>query len=1058
MKKPVFMILFLTVSLLSSAEFTKGTFIKPRPNEVVNGVRASFKSNFPAGKKHHRTTYYLDTEFVRQMLNPPEKPLNISLTLFEPNSGLHFLSGVADYEDGSQSIVTIPVYVQSKGNVPKDLPELTRLAEQIMPAYLRCRRNELEYGAMVNVLGKPKMVQPVSELNGKPRTTAAFLEYLELLKRSNSEMEKFIRENQEEYRRRSAQWKGLKSRFNEILDRHGYNGRYYLNSYTRGTPEMRFLIKHGVNFFFPYPNSAFQSSLLGMAAEGKYYPVVLRLSRLPSGKDYDRKKFPDQRHRIRGDFTREEYRLLAQRYPENIMGSLSEWGWNQHWACYNAPRRPTDRLDAEQLMIDSMRQYLDFWLPGIPVFSWDNFGVPGIQYEGGVDLFLIQLFRGENIDMATASLRGDSKAYGKRFAVSSTELSWLPSHLDWGLVNNGNKKTLGGIYHVTGNIYDATRQNNKPNYAPEEVWRLYKYSFISGASVIGHENGYFKPLADRFISYMKRHPAIGFPENRIAVMRGQGDSTTIAVRGDDARNYGSEMVYERDFYNAADVPGCRGLSDWGYNSHLRDYNLMNIFFPDFGNAIYNRRQFTGSPFGAIDILYGRAPLRKEQYDLALVVSVNIMEKKQIAKFKKFVADGGLLILNLEQCKGRRRTFDPDTLDFLKEVCGIVPGKVLPESDDTVIWNGRTYPAPAMILNQVGPGKAEILAVNRAGLPVCLKHRYGKGMVYLTLSQWHWRMPIAFMNDLLRDLCKNQNLYLKFSRNNKYISSFVNRLKNGKGVIAAVFNNQHDHTAQQHYRRLCKHERLALPGTSSRHWHIQLKDDTPKILPFDFGKPFDFSKYDEVIMNLRADGRKPGGSFNIAFYDADGRKATWKHGIALVSRMVGSEGQWFFKGISPQLLKPRTGISGGHFGKNMSFDSGFDWTRVAKMEFILARGQGNPALDYDLYLKDFQLQNLFWKQTKDYQRPSMPFQDTLIMDVKPFGLSPEETVVYSCGEWWQPVRIPHQVKNGEIVFDADIQGDFGEYLFCRKGDVDFQEQMIQSGKLPPEHKNWRDVWK
>lgn len=993
-----------------------------------NDIRIVTKVTPAPTKKIKETAYMVGTIHSRVTTAAPERPFHIFLGGFKKD--LQILNVVITFEDGSFINDSVAIFLQCppRKNVEgffKDRKKLALFMNEVFTAYFKNRKLDLKAGAMANVLKKKFAWKVMGEINDVPMTEKAMRGYLADLKKQNLLMEKFIASNAKAYAIADKKWVNTAEKdLASFLRKNGHKGRYYLNHVSQGLREMRPQLKKGVHFHFAYPHNTKMLHLQGLEAEKNNGVVLGFLSRIPHPKH--RKDFPKYRYQNHGDHTKEEMRLLSQRFGSRVMFHIDEWGGQQDWALHAGPRIPKDRLDCEQLFIDSQREFLKYWLPkGNVVFAWDNLGVPGLQYEGGVDIFLTQIYRGHHMGITLASHRGDAKAYKKPFAISVTEGSWLAAALDWGLADGENLNTFGGLGQATSR-WLAIGDRYKPCYDRVDYNKAYLYSFISGATVVGHEGWGVYDTAYPYIEFLKKHPAIGFPLNRIAVIRGLGGGTRIAPPGDDARATGATAVFVADMTALRDKKGFTDISEWGYNSHLQDYGLMNIFYPGFGNADHTRKQFTAAPYGPIDLLHGRAPLSRKDHDFAMVISVNIMTKDQISKLTKFVKDGGTLLINIEQCKGVERSFNKETLAFLKDVCGVMVGATLPEKDCKVIYGKKVTPAPAMILTKVTPLKGtKVKITDGSKNPLLLERKVGKGKLLLTTSQWHWRIPRSVMEEVVKEAAANVPCYVKAQNNADSMEFFANKLEDGSGAVVSLFNHKVNHTALQHFRKIYRNEKAVLPGTARKKYHILLPDNKDKSIAFTFPKGLNFRKYDEFLMKARVDGRKPGGSCNFIFTDHAGRKRTWRSGQTPVMRMEGKEGDFFTRWMSPA-HKNYSNVA------RLIGDKDFNWKDVRKVEIVFNRGKTNPALDFYFHLEELALLNLYWKEKLPYKRAHIPFVSTLEVDCKAMGIDPGKIkAVYSCGGNWDPQKIPFERKGNKILFKGYLNGDFGQYLLSRK---------------------------
>lgn len=254
--------------------------------------------------------------------------------------------------------------------------------------------------------------------------------------------------------------------------------------------------------------------------------------------------------------------------------------------------------------------------------------------------------------------------------------------------------------------------------------------------------------------------------------------------------------------------------------------------------------------------------------------------------------------------------------------------------------------------------------------------------------------------------------------NQYVEALACKFADGKGASVALFNHQVDHTAEQHYRKMYKHDEMILPGTADKVYDMNLTDKDESVLSFDFENPVDFKKYDEFVMSCRADGDMPGGGIWPAFFDESGKKAWWPAGQTRIGQITGK--RWFERRMTPHYPNySNIGV--------IKADDGFDWRRIKRIDLTLKRGKYNPPLRYKFHLKKLSLLNLLTDQKLEVKRENIPYKGKVEAEAALLGLDPEKTKVYAADISMNLLPVPAEIKDGKICFDAQVDGDWKEYL-------------------------------
>jgi hypothetical protein len=268
-----------------------------------------------------------------------------------------------------------------------------------------------------------------------------------------------------------------------------------------------------------------------------------------------------------------------------------------------------------------------------------------------------------------------------------------------------------------------------------------------------------RDMTREFLRFVKTHPRKGRPMRSIAFFEGRYAAPFNGFICGTEQDPGYS-VWGKFGNNSP---------EWGHGQPEKCRHLLDVLMP--GASVQPLRQrfdkrrffFSGTPYGDFD----QAPVEASQdylnqYSLILNLGWNTMIEEDYEKLKNYVAQGGALFTGLPQFSSHvKRDFLKDMEDLslwnngdLSELCGV---KVSGKSGKVYkgVWNaaGReklTIPELSRIPNdspdEDGPcflaelelQGAEIVVWDGAsGMPLIVRHKYGKGEVYLICA---WAYP------------------------------------------------------------------------------------------------------------------------------------------------------------------------------------------------------------------------------------------------------------------------------------------------------------------------------
>ncbi len=281
------------------------------------------------------------------------------------------------------------------------------------------------------------------------------------------------------------------------------------------------------------------------------------------------------------------------------------------------------RLQAEQELIETITdrmQLAEFKEKGARIFLQENVIGYAAANTSYCDVFVSKIFNAPNTELMTGLARGMQKTYD------------IPA---WGL------------------WVDTWREWVKPpaDFTPNDVERALYEGLFYGAKYFFFEQGNFFGTLDR-----------DWPRKYIIL----DEDGTLSEYGKVIQRFyaflrnGRNMGHQQPDYSPsiAVMIGQSGWSsrgpDWGFWGQSErqgdfDYTLLNMFFPGIGDNWHigdalNGKEFTGLPFGMVDIITVYAPPSVlEQYDVIVGLGWSLMTDSIASNIEDYVEDGGVFL-------------------------------------------------------------------------------------------------------------------------------------------------------------------------------------------------------------------------------------------------------------------------------------------------------------------------------------------------------------------------------------------------------------------------------
>ncbi|MBI4242722.1 MAG: hypothetical protein HY606_01415, partial [Planctomycetes bacterium] len=257
-----------------------------------------------------------------------------------------------------------------------------------------------------------------------------------------------------------------------------------------------------------------------------------------------------------------------------------------------------------------------------------------------------------------------------------------------------------------------------------------------------------------------------------------------------------------------------------YGKEDMDYVYLSLFYPDFSdNAALTKMLWTGTPYGAVDIIYPGMKLEDmERYNSIIFFGYNRMDSVRadfINDLMKYVRDGGVVLLSIDQLKGVK---DELNLDNSENFIGT---KAFPDKMEIKDYIEVTEETPFRIdkkrysiapirefyrgekenpwVYKVTPVEAKVIARDSRGIPILLYNKYGKGYIIfftsptLSMISGEKGKPFErskFVEDIIDKVCRYKDIPVEISPKNDNVEFLLSR-KGDKEATIFIMNHGPD---------------------------------------------------------------------------------------------------------------------------------------------------------------------------------------------------------------------------------------------------------------------------
>lgn len=326
-------------------------------------------------------------------------------------------------------------------------------------------------------------------------------------------------------------------------------------------------------------------------------------------------------------------------------------------------------------------------------------------YQAGVEVCGAELMYGP-VEVILSALRGASIAYDRDVFTAHLAVQWGTTPHD---SESHFRRFRLALYisYLQGCRHINTEEGF---YRMEE---LFAESDRFSPSCVGHAD-----VQREFLRFVETHSRRGTMVSPAALLHGANDAWVCFTR----RNAWSQEGEK-----------------WKFDTPEESWDLIRVFYPDsLLDAIYRhpcpdapQGYYTRTPYGTVDILPVEASVEKyRRYSHMAFLGFNTAEENHVDKLCEYVREGGKLLLGWchlytdtdrdDAIRGIPHPIDAERLTgvqlkgFLPEKDGVSVGEI----ESAECGSGPVYGANVEVLRE------------KDGQPVLIRHRLGKGEVYL----------------------------------------------------------------------------------------------------------------------------------------------------------------------------------------------------------------------------------------------------------------------------------------------------------------------------------------
>ena len=461
-------------------------------------------------------------------------------------------------------------------------------------------------------------------------------------------------------------------------------------------------------------------------------------------------------------------------------GELFQAAWLHELAAinyYRIVRERTSRLGKAEAYVELLGKFIrDIELPPGKLLAANQDWLVnyGLDYEAGVDAVLPEtLFGLDNVELCMAQTRGMARSFGRWCGGDTARYS--PS-----------------VPPTARYRRDGSTEPEKIDFAwwkTSDVHKAFIHHYYSGADILRGQSEWpaRRPedgqLFDRFLRLVEKSPRAGNVVSRIAIVRSKGDyweGASLAGKGARLSRYRPAA--------------------WTKQEEM-DFLYLNVFFPGFSDDGYTaRRYWTGTPHGAIDVIYPSIPLEAMKgYDVLVFMGFHRMDSVRgdfLADLTRYVEAGGRVLLAADHLRMSDGKFAP--APAMRKLVGVellektrpIAGPIRIVEQELARFPKGSYDLPPVlqepVAHEVAASGAVAIAKDATGVPLVLGNRLGKGCALLLTTPTLSTLPpagrSAFVRDLVNAAARSARQPVTISPACDHVESILGKSRDGRAVV------------------------------------------------------------------------------------------------------------------------------------------------------------------------------------------------------------------------------------------------------------------------------------
>lgn len=388
-----------------------------------------------------------------------------------------------------------------------------------------------------------------------------------------------------------------------------------------------------------------------------------------------------------------------------------------------------DRTEAAKKASGAPDRVQMIWEPFPPALTTAH------EYERGRDILVLKNEEDPQYNVMMAMARGAGRSFGKSFGFY-----WEQTHYPFPSIEFKLQACL--LYYFSGGSWIGAEAEEAPSFADGIVaeWVM----------------PYVKALRFAMV-----HPARGTPVVPIGICWGYGDRWWAPYSPfGQMDTFVRSISYDHATRTFKCEPSFVKRLDWmpedprqwrfettghlgyfaGHVKELQGYDLLDVFFPKFGDAFTSRiaRLLTGTPFGPLDFTYVDAASEEtlRSYGMAAFLGQAAIRPEIERKLLSAAQSGTTVVIGAQHLRDGAKSLSAFDIEIPAGEPSAVDGTVAGTAEffrgaSTGRFSGRLYHPRLDGWEPV----AWVNVLNAQRSPLVVRKHVGKGAIYLYLGEW-----------------------------------------------------------------------------------------------------------------------------------------------------------------------------------------------------------------------------------------------------------------------------------------------------------------------------------